>query len=280
MTTRQPPSFLNQTGRGKRITARDEFPDLPIDPRTGVIPDPDAPDDLEPLADGMQQENLFLDTNIVMREFFRERHGALVSGNTPLYYLDEAGRRRIVYPDCYIALGIDPIAIRRRNGYFIDAVGQPPSVVIEIASVSTTANDLGPKRELYARLGVGEYWRFDATGGDFYGEPLVGETLVDGEYIRLPIETSESGLPRIYSPTLDLEVYWNPGRMDFYDPVQREFLPLVSDLAAELRSQYQARRAAEEQASAEQTARRAAEAEVERLREQVRRLQEGTGSPS
>ena len=37
---------------------------------------------------------------------------------------------------------------------------------MEVASPSTAANDLGRKRDLYERLGVQEYWRFDATGGD------------------------------------------------------------------------------------------------------------------
>ena len=48
----------------------------------------------------------------------------------------------------------------------------------------SAAADLGRKRDLYAALGVLEYWRYDATCGEFYGEPLVGEYLLDGEYRR------------------------------------------------------------------------------------------------
>ena len=47
-------------------------------------------------------------------------------------------------------------------------VGKPPDFVLEVASESTASNDTGDKRDLYARMGVAEYWRFDASGGDFY----------------------------------------------------------------------------------------------------------------
>ena len=43
---------------------------------------------------------------------------------------------------------------------------------------------------------MGEYWRFDSTGGDFYGEPLVGEQLVDGEYRRIELERESDGMVR------------------------------------------------------------------------------------
>ena len=65
------------------------------------------------------------------------------------------------------------------NTYLLWEVGKAPDFVLEIGSKSTANADLVRKRELYAELGVGEYWRYDATGGEFYGEPLVGERLVD-----------------------------------------------------------------------------------------------------
>ena len=43
-------------------------------------------------------------------------------------------------------------------------------------------SDLDDARDLYAGLGVVEYWMFDPSGGDHYGFALRGETLVDGEY--------------------------------------------------------------------------------------------------
>ena len=65
---------------------------------------------------------------------------------------------------------------------------------MEVASESTAANDLGSKRELYERLGVQEYWRFDHhKDGKYYGQPLAGERLVDGVYQPYEISVDEDG---------------------------------------------------------------------------------------
>ena len=79
-----------------------------------------------------------------------------------------------------MALGLSAEAlesIERNNTYRLWEVGKAPDFVLEIGSASTAEADLGRKRELYAELGVAEYWRYDATGGEFYGDPLVGERL-------------------------------------------------------------------------------------------------------
>ena len=62
---------------------------------------------------------------------------------------------------------------------------QTPDFVLEITSRHTRANDEGPKRELYQRLGVQEYWRYDPTG-DYLEPPLHGLELSGGAYRRLP----------------------------------------------------------------------------------------------
>ena len=64
--------------------------------------------------------------------------------------------------------------------------------MLEVASESTAARDLGEKRDIYARMGAQEYWRLDRTG-EYYGEPLVGERLVNGEYERFELHTEANG---------------------------------------------------------------------------------------
>ena len=199
MTTKLPPSSRSRAGLP-------EHAHLPADDRS-VRPDPGAPDDYEPLPDAMQQLDHVIDSIQVIRTFFGGQPGVLVHGDSPVYYLDEAGRQRIFRPDCYVAFGVNPIAIRRRNGYFIRDVGKVPDFVLEVASVSTYRNDLGFKRDLYARLGIGEYWRFDATG-EYYPEPLAGETLIQGEYRRLDVHPGADEIPRGHSPTLGLDLCW------------------------------------------------------------------------
>ena len=96
-------------------------------------------------------------------------------------------------------------AIRDRDaGYLPWEVGKQPDFVLELASVSTARNDLTRKRDIYAMMGIPEYWRFDATGGAYYGDPLVGEQLVDGDYEPLPITDEPDGNPKGYSPVLGL----------------------------------------------------------------------------
>ena len=56
----------------------------------------------------------------------------------------------------YVAFDVDANAIRRRNGYLIWEVGKPPDVVREVASETTASDDVGSKRDLYARMAVAE----------------------------------------------------------------------------------------------------------------------------
>ena len=223
MATRLPPPFdklkPETTGPSDLDSA-----DLPADPVYGVLPDPDAPDDYESLPDAMQQEPDFLYAVTALQAFFWGRPGVLLSGDTPVYYLDADDVQQIVRPDCYVAFGVNPISIRRRNGYFIREVGKPPDFVLEIASESTHANDTGFKWELYARLGVAEYWRFNASGGDLYPEALAGERLIDDEYVGIETVRGQDGVIRGHSELLGLDLCWANGHLRYYDPNAREYL--------------------------------------------------------
>ena len=56
-----------------------------------------------------------------------------------------------------------------------------PDFVLEIASESTHRIDQGQKRDLYAGMGVVEYWQYDPVG-DYFEPPLLGFRLVEGRY--------------------------------------------------------------------------------------------------
>ena len=49
---------------------------------------------------------------------------------------------------------------------------------MKVASKTTHDRDTGFQRELYASLGIAEYWRVDPTGGDRYGYALAGGRLL------------------------------------------------------------------------------------------------------
>ena len=78
----------------------------------------------------------------------------------------------VLFPDLLVAFGVDPKADTARNGYLIPEQGKPPDFVLEVASKTTARNDETDKRDAYAAMGVGEYWRSDPTGGQQYQAPL------------------------------------------------------------------------------------------------------------
>ena len=151
----------------------------------------------------------------------------LVAGEhymSPEFTRDMAGLR---YPDLLVAFGVDPDAYYRSNAYVISEQGKPPDFVLEIASPSTWREDAGPKRESYAALNIGEYWRFDETGR--YGGQLHGECLVAGEYIPIDIEELPDGSLQGYSPALNLNLRWERGELVFYDPATGRRIATLED---------------------------------------------------
>ncbi len=190
-----------------------------------------------------------------------------LSTPTAIVYYDPSDRNRRVQPDVYIAFGVDADATLHRNGYVIWEVGKPPDFVLEVASESTADNDTGYKRDLYARLGLQEYWRFDRTDGELYGAGLAGEYLEGGAYRPVPIYTDADGAEWGYSPMLRLNLRARAGRLELQDPVTGEVL-------TNRRGQRLARIAAEEERDAAMEERDAALAANAEYQEQVRRLQE------
>ncbi len=216
-----------------------------------------------PLPDGLKQEPHFTEIVSTLRHHLGGPT-TLVSGDTFVYYVEgDPGRR--LSPDCYVAFGVYVEAMMRLNSYRVWEAGKAPDFVLEIGSQSTASNDVGPKRELYASLGVREYWRFDPTGGDHYGEALVGEYLVEGEYRRFDMSAGLGVASRGHSPLLGLDLCWTEGRLRFYDPAAGRWLENYTETAARAES-------AEAEANAERSARASAEARVVELEAELRRL--------
>ena len=99
---------------------------------------------------------------------------------------------------------MDADAIWRRVGYDPIQNGKPPDVAVEIASPCTYRNDMGRKRDIYQMLGVPEYWSFDPTGGEMFGQAVIGESLRGGQYQRLPLSRYGGIVVGSTSPLLNL----------------------------------------------------------------------------
>ncbi len=207
--------------------------------------------------DAMQQRRNIVRADSILDDFFSNSPDVLVSGDGFLCVEYRDGYDRLV-PDCLVAFGVDPVAIEFRNGYVIGEVRKPPEFVLEVASRSTGRRDVEVKQGIYARFGVTEYWRFDRTGGEYHGAPLGADRLVDGVYAPIKLDSTPDGVTWGHSTVLGLDLCWDEGRLRFYDPATREYLPELKE------AKFQARDAIFRAA--------AAEAEVLRLREELRRL--------
>ena len=264
-----------------------------------LLPPPDY-SHLEPLPDpprqpDMQQDNVLFFFHAILEIWYAgRRRDVLIAGQGFLRH-DPYNEDERFAPDCVVAFGVNPRNIISRNGYVISEVGKPPDFVIEVASRSTGRRDYTVKREGYARYGVGEYWRFDHTGGRFHDAPLAGDLLVDRKYERLPIHSEPDGLIWGHSPVLGLDLCWDAGEFRFRDPTTGYFLPTPKEIAVRTNQVEAERDMADNRADYAETQRdfaqverdlarnranraenRAAEAEAEntRLRERLRRLEE------
>ncbi len=224
-----------------------------------------------PLPDGEYQLWHFVDLIAILKYFFRNYLDVWASGDTFIYY-EEGNPRISVSPDCYVAFGVDTDLILSNNNYRIWDMGKAPDFVLEIGSPSTWRNDLGSKRDLYASLGVGEYWMFDPSGGEHYGFALRGERLVDGEYRLLEMNIEPNGGAWGYSPTLNLELHWVDGRLRLYDPEGGRWLQNMTEMAEDTDRERAARESAETIAEKERAARQSAEARLAEMEAELRRL--------
>ena len=227
-----------------------------------------------------------------LKRHFGRRDTTLVYGELPIGNTLSI-RLGLRIPDLIIAFDCDPARAIERQGYDIDEQGKPPDFALEIASKTTGRVDYTDKRIDYERYGIPEYWRFDATGGDYHDAALAGDMLVDGRYEPIDIERDGDSYYWGYSDTLGLYVCWDAGRLRWYDPRTDNYL-LTSDEEADRADRAEesaareaaARQLADERAASEATARRQeadranreaaarqrAEAELRRLQERLRRL--------
>ena len=240
--------------------------------------------DHQPVPDGEYQFPLLATVFTTLNTHFSKIPGARVNGNVFLYY-EEGNPRKTIAPDCYVVFGLTPESfqsLRRHNTYLIWEVGKPPDFVMEIGSHSTKRSDLVTKRVVYASIGVSEYWRYDQTGGNFYGEPLVGERLVNGEYQRLPLREDAKGRIWAHSDAINLDLYWDDGKLRFWDPVAKERLLSHSEEHAARLAERARRLAAESRAAKLRADRIAAESRIQaaqtRLAEPQPRLRRRRGA--
>ena len=224
-----------------------------------------------PIEEGMRQEFTIDRIKWSLRERYLEHEDVFVSNAVFLSYDMTNGNAR-VRPDLFIAFDVDAATIRENlPNFWVWETGKVPDFVMEVASPSTAANDLGSKRELYARLGVTEYWRFDPSGGNLYGQPLAGERLIEGSYVPFDISVRPDGSQLSHSQLLNLDFYWNDAGFDVLDPATGKTIHPLEVAEEALFSAQGALSSMEAERNEARSRAEQAEAEVARLREQLRR---------
>ena len=191
------------------------------------------------------------------RHFEKRASGNVyVSGNMFLYH-ERGNRRAVVAPDVFVVVGAPA---HLRDSYLLWNEPKAPDFVLEVTSESTRGTDEQHKRDVYASLGVSEYFLYDPRA-EYLAPPLQGWRLHDGKYRPLPAATvlSNRGVS-VASEVLGLELRDDrEARMvRLRDPATGEIL--LSHRESEL--------AREEEADArreEAAARRAAEARIREL---------------
>ena len=115
----------------------------------------------------------------VLRQYLQAVQ-ACVLGNQYLYY-EEGNSQKRCAPDVMVIFGVKPGS---RDNYRIWEEGEVPKVVFEMTSKGTKDNDDIDKKNLYAQIGIEEYWQFDPKG-EWISEQLRGFRLVKGEYVSI-----------------------------------------------------------------------------------------------
>lgn len=196
----------------------------------------------------------------------KDRPDIFVGGNLGLYYSTlQAGHNECRAPDVMVVL--DAIPDRQRKSWVVwEENGRGPDVVIEVLSDSTREADLGRKKQIYAGIGVREYFVFDPLSGEFAGMAL------DPHRAWRPIARRADGdLPceavGLHLGSVDGELGHLPGPWLRWKTTDGVPIPLPAELAEAERARADAEQS---RADAEQSRADAERARAERLAARLR----------
>ena len=158
--------------------------------------------------DGDLNRILMMDLIQTLIKFFKGQN-VYVSGNL-LVFFEKGNNKRHVSPDVFVVNGAE---MRMRDNYLVWKEGIPPSVVIEITSKMTRAEDTQKKFKIYRdEIGVAEFFLFDPAG-DYLEPRLQGYKLVGADYIPLKAVNG-----RLFSRELGLWLYHQGEQLRLFDP--------------------------------------------------------------
>jgi len=221
-----------------------------------------------PESDGMPmgETDLHRDWMFRILEILRLRYRGqrVYLASDLLVYYEEGDPTKFVVPDDFVVKDCEP---GRRRTFKIWEEGRGPDVVFEVTSRVSRREDQEIKPELYATLGVKEYFSYDPTA-DYLRPPLQGYRLERGGYTR--IEPDEAGVLQCEELGILLrleegDLVMCDGRSGDVLRTEAEAERMARDAAEMARDTAEAARDAAESRAAE------LEAELQRLREELKR---------
>ena len=247
-------------------TKAEQIASVPTD-RAIFYPDADG----KPMAVSDLHRRILTRTLQTLDAHFEEHPEVYVSGDILMYYV-EGDPRKSVSPDVLVAFGLGK---KERQTYLVWVEGKSPDFAMEFSSKSTYNKDLTDKMELYASLGIQDYFLYDAEGL-YLPSALMGFSLVDSVYV--PLSGDRNG--GLHSDVLGLDFHVEDVGLGLYDPVVGAWLQTPAE-SASARAEQEAARADTAEAHAEQEAAarlqetaRAEAAEAHAEQEAAARLQE------
>lgn len=221
---------------------------VPFPPQTQIhYPESDG----KPMAETMNHILVITYLLDVLMAWFKDRADMYVGGNNMIYFAEGFPKLSFA-PDVYLIPGLDKTP---RRIIKLWEEKNAPSVIFEITSRATWEVDLGDKMDLYAQIGVREYFVYDVEHEEL-DPPLRGFRLVNNHYERL--HANEDG--EIYSEEMRLVLQEIDGTLRLINPQTREILKTYAESDAALRE-------------AEETAREL-ESENARLRAELEKLRD------
>lgn len=238
--------------------------------------------DGRPMSDSDLQYNVCAFEIVQPARWYHRNREIYIASNMVVYYrrppegadfdlvkaLDDEDSKNpeVVAPDVFAVRGVSK---RARKSFQVEAEGRGPEFVIEVASASTVARDLGSKREIYERYGVLEYMLYDPTDEGLLSPRLQFFERVEGRFVRA--EPNERG--RFFSEVLDLEFAAAEDGLRFYERGQES--PLLRaeearEAERQARVEAQARERSERQAKVEAQARERSERQAKEAERQAK----------
>ena len=203
--------------------------------------------DGQPMAEDDWQRYAILDAFSELRLYFKDRPDVYVTADLLIYY-EEGNPGARVAPDVFVVLGA---AGHMRMTYKLWEEPKAPDFVLEVAAAGAWEDALGPKRALYAALGIREYWLFDPRE-KYFDPPLQGFRLEAGGYRPLPARV-EDGKRMLRSEVLGLGLHVQNDNLRFR-------VPAIGEDLRTLEQEKTAREKVEADLEQEKTAREKAQA--------------------